>query len=204
MPIAKLNLDALNAKPKTGTRKTYPVLPADDETKQLVQNYLDNTAKIDALEGANKVVRSFLEAKVRPYYYEAYHGKMEVDTSIEAPSVNGESILFTFQNRYRAVPDEAPIVGAIGEERTSRFFYQSYDLKLDGDKIPVDVAPALLADLAALMEKHGASAALSAKSVIKPSPEFHTARHTVFSVEENLALDSVAPMVVACKTKGRK
>lgn len=204
MPIAKANLAALGTKPKAGNRKTYPSLPQDDETKKLVTSYLDNVAKIESLEGANKVTRSFLEAKARAYYYEHYHGKHDVESSLEAHSLNGESLLLTFQSRYRAVPDETPIVDAIGQNLTDRFFYQSVDVKIDGDKIPADKINDLFVDLAAVMAKHGAADALSHKAVIKPSPEFHTARHTELSVEQNLAVDGICPIVVAVKTKGRK
>jgi hypothetical protein len=204
MPIAKANLAVLGTPKTSSTRKTYPSLPEDDETKKLVTDYLDIEAKIESLEGAKKLTRSFLETKARAYYYEHYHGKVDVESSLEAQSLNGDSILLSFQNRYRAVPDETPIVDAIGQNLTDRFFYQSVDVKIDGDKIPADKVNDLFADLAAVMAKHGAADALSHKAVIKPSPEFHTARHTALSVEQNLAVDSTIPMVVAFKTKGRK
>lgn len=41
-------------------------------------------------------------------------------------------------------------------------------------------------------------------NAIYDSPEFHTARHTAFTPEENLALDSFVAPTVMIKTKGRK
>jgi hypothetical protein len=36
---------------------------------------------------------------------------------------------------------------------------------------------------------------------IKPTKDFHTARHTLFSAEQNLEIDKVAPVSVSVKTK---
>ena len=52
-----------------------------------------------------------------------------------------------------------------------------------------------------LFARHGAGAALSAKAVFKPTKDFHTARHTLFSAEQNLAIDKVVPLSASVKTK---
>ena len=52
-----------------------------------------------------------------------------------------------------------------------------------------------------MIARHGASAALSAKATIQPTKEFHTARHTLFSVAENQELDKVVPISASVKTK---
>ena len=49
--------------------------------------------------------------------------------------------------------------------------------------------------------RHGAGAALSAKAVFKPTKEFHTARHTLFTAEQNLEIDKVVPVSASVKTK---
>ena len=38
---------------------------------------------------------------------------------------------------------------------------------------------------------------------IKPVKTFHDQRHTVFTPEQNVALDAAAPIVAMIKTKGR-
>jgi hypothetical protein len=85
--------------------------------------------------------------------------------------------------------------------RAPRFFKQSFELKIKGDAIPDAAVEPLLAELQALFARHGASAALSAKATIKPTKEFHTARHTLFSVEQNFELDKVVPIIGSVKTK---
>ena len=68
-------------------------------------------------------------------------------------------------------------------EHAARYFKQSFELKIKGDLIPDAAVEPLLAELQELFARHGASAALSAKATIKPTKEFHTARHTLFSVD---------------------
>ena len=43
--------------------------------------------------------------------------------------------------------------------------------------------------------------ALSAKAVFKPTKEFHAARHTLYSAEENMEIDKVVPVAASVKTK---
>jgi hypothetical protein len=68
----------------------------------------------------------------------------------------------------------------------------------------VGKADELLGKMVELFQSYSAADALSQKSVICPTPEFHTARHTALSVEQNLAIDNACPIVVSVKTKGRK
>jgi hypothetical protein len=56
-------------------------------------------------------------------------------------------------------------------------------------------------ELQALFARHNAGAALSAKAVFKPTKEFHTARHTLYSAEENMEIDKVVPIAASVKTK---
>jgi len=44
-------------------------------------------------------------------------------------------------------------------------------------------------------------AALSAKAVLTTTKEFHTARHTLYSAEENMEIDKVVPVAASVKTK---
>jgi hypothetical protein len=39
------------------------------------------------------------------------------------------------------------------------------------------------------------------KAVFKPSKDFHTARHTLFTPEQNLEIDKVVPVSASVKTK---
>lgn len=52
-----------------------------------------------------------------------------------------------------------------------------------------------------IRERTLAATALSAKAVFKPTKEFHTARHTLYSAEENMEIDKVVPVAASVKTK---
>jgi hypothetical protein len=67
--------------------------------------------------------------------------------------------------------------------------------------IPEAAAEEIIGELQALFARHNAGAALSAKAVFKPTKEFHTARHTLYSAEENMEFDKVVPVAASVKTK---
>jgi len=75
------------------------------------------------------------------------------------------------------------------------------ELKIKGDLIPEAAAEEIIGELQALFARHNAGAALSAKAVFKPTKEFHTARHTLYSAEENMEIDKVVPVAASVKTK---
>ncbi|MCX6970315.1 MAG: hypothetical protein NTV93_09205 [Verrucomicrobia bacterium] len=67
--------------------------------------------------------------------------------------------------------------------------------------IPESTAEEIIGELQALFARHNAGTALSAKAVFKPTKEFHTARHTLYSAEENMEIDKVVPVAASVKTK---
>jgi len=201
--IKKVNLAGIGARASTKTTTTYPVLPDEHgEVAKLVGDILDESDQLDALETSVTIKKAELKGMASAFYFTHHHGLHEIPSSIEAR--NGErQVLVSFQNRYKVVPDEAPLIALLGEERTARFFRQGFDLKISGDKIPAAVADTLIEGVVALFAEHGASEALTAISGIKPTKEFHTARHSALTVEENAALELVCPIVGMVKTKGR-
>jgi hypothetical protein len=58
-----------------------------------------------------------------------------------------------------------------------------------------------MAALVQMIDRHNAGAALSAKAVFKPTKEFHAARHTLYSAEENMEIDNVVQVAASVKTK---
>lgn len=59
----------------------------------------------------------------------------------------------------------------------------------------------IIGELQSLFARHNVGAALSAKAVFKPTKEFPTARHTLYSAKENMEIDKVVPVAVSVKTK---
>jgi hypothetical protein len=117
---------------------------------------------------------------------------MAVASSVEAKA-GDKLVRVGFSNSYRGTTDDAAILRVTGENGAA-FFKQSFELKIKGDLIPEVAAEEIIGELQALFARHNAGAALSAKAVFKPTKEFHTARHTLYSAEENMEIDKVVPV----------
>jgi hypothetical protein len=202
--LKKVNLGGIATKSSSKTKTEYPVLPdPNGDVAKLVADIRRETAEMEALEGSLDIKKAELRGQAQEYYFEHYSGKHDIASSIEARADN-EAVLVSFTSRYKTITDEASLIDTIGEDRTARFFRQSFELKVDGDKIPESEAETLIEELSALFARFNAGDALTAKSVIKPTAEFHTARHTALSVDENRAVDLICPIIASVKTKGRK
>ncbi len=86
---------------------------------------------------------------------------------------------------------DSSILRAVSEAG-ARFFKQSFELKIKGNLIPETAVEELIGELHELFARHNAGVALTAKAVFKPNKDFHTARHTLFTPEQNLEIDSRA------------
>jgi len=187
--------------PGSKSAKAYPLLPdPDGQATELVTSILEKSAQLEALKGALEVEKAELIAIAKPFYLTHHHGQHAVTSSVEAHSADGKVVRVGFNNSYRGTSDETSITRIAGEH-AARFFKQTFELKIKGDAIPENAVEPLLAELQGLFARHGASAALSAKAIIKPTKEFHTARHTLFSVEENFELDKIVLIIASVKAK---
>ena len=203
--IKKINLGGIATKAEKKTTE-YPTLPdPSGDVAKLTSDIITETREFEALEGSLKLKKAELRSMSQEFYFQHLHGKHEIPSSVEAKGMNpDEKVLVTFSSRYATLSDEAPVIEAIGAERTAEFFRQSFELKIDGDKIPADRAEELIGEIQTLFAAHNCPEAISAKAVIKPTPNFHTARHSALSVEENLAVELACPIIAMVKTKGRK
>lgn len=203
--IKKINLGGIAAKTDK-TKTSYPALPDScGDVAKLTSDILAESREFDALEGSLKLKKAELRSLAQEFFFNHLHGRHDIPSSVEATGTTpDEKVLVTFQNRYAAIQDESPIIEVLGEQRTAQFFRQSFELKIDGDKIPSASADALIDAIQELFAEYGAAEALTAKAVIKPNADFHMARHTALSVDENMAIELVCPIVAMIKTKGRK
>lgn len=110
----------------------------------------------------------------------------------------------TFTTRFRETTDDAAIIAAMGKEHAAKYVRQSFVIKIDGDLIPAEHAQSLINELQVLFASKKATAALSAKSVLKPTPAFNVERHRIFTPEQNASINLALPIVSQIKTKGRK
>ena len=187
--------------PAGKSAKSYPLLPdPDGQVAELVGLILEHSAQVEALEGSLELAKGELIAIAKPYYFSHFSGQHVIASSIEAHGTGGKVVRVGFSNSYRGASDEAALVRLAGEH-AERFFRQSFEIKIKGDLIPEAAVEPLLAELQALFARHGASSALVAKASVKPTKEFHTARHTLFSPQVNAELDKVVPISASVKTK---
>ena len=200
--LKKVSFGALK-KAGTSTKTAYPVMPEVRDSAEVVDRILKRTDELDALESALETDKAELKSMALPYYFNVNHGRHEVPSSIACLGVTGGEVLVNFQNRYSMLPDESAILPILGAD-TENFFRQSFALKISGDKLPEEHASTLMSELQTLFAKYGATEAIEVTEGVKPVKEFHAARHLSLSVEKNLLLDAVCPIIAMVKTKGRK
>ena len=187
---------------KDETKTAYPVMPdTDGKVAEIAARILERTEQFEALKGALETDKAELKFMVAPHYFAVNHGRHEVPSSVSVNSPKGE-VLVTFQNRYSQLPDESGLLPVLGGD-TARYFRQSFELKIKGDKLPADQTQELLDRLQNLFAEFGATDALEVKEGVKPVETFHAQRHLLLTPEQNMALEQVVPIIAMIKTKGR-
>lgn len=181
---------------------SYPLFPdPDGKAAEIAIRIKERTEQFEALEGAIKTDKAELKFMVSPHYFTVNHGRHEVPSSVAVHSDKGE-VLVTFQNRYGLLEDESALLPVLGEH-TEKFFRQSFELKIKGDSLPADRTQDLMNELQELFARYNCSDALEVKEGVKPTDDFHSARHVALTPEVNLALEQVCPIIAMVKTKGR-
>lgn len=202
--LKKLSFGTIAPK-KEETKTAYPVYdnPAAAVIAARIQT---RTEELAALEGALKTDKAELKQTVGLFYFHTNHGKANVPSSISVPCLVGtekREVLVCFQNRYAKIDSEDPLIRVLGEKRAGEYFRFQDKLTIDCDQLPVEDAQEFVDELRKLTERFNATAALTIKQEIKPVADFHAKRHLVLTVEENMALEEVAPITAMIKTKGR-
>jgi len=175
--VKKISLAGFAQESAKSGGKAYPVLPDEDGTiAELVASILEKTAQLEALSGSLDLEKAELRAHAAPFYFAHYHGQHTIASSIDCRDPAGRSVLVQLANSYKALASDAEVVALLGD-RAQQYFAQSFEFKIKGDLIPEANVEALLTDLQTLFAEHGASAALTAKEIIKPTKNFHAARH---------------------------
>jgi len=201
-PFKKISFGTI-AKKKDDAKPGYPIY-ADPLAAEIATRIIERQEEFEALEAALKTDKAELKMLASPFYFNAGHGKAEVQSSVKVPGTKDRAVLVCYQNRYGQIANESAIQALLGEERLSKYFRQSYALTIDGDKLLSHKAEDLLARLQELFAEHGATEALSGKEGIRPVDDFHVRRHLELTPDENLALDQLCPIVAQIKTKNVK
>jgi hypothetical protein len=191
------------AKKKDDKGSKYPTYPDEDGRAGEI------AARIAERQEVFEAVRSALETDkaelgrviIRPWYLQHFHRKSDVASSVLVPytiPANPEAgteevrgaVRVTVKEKFYSFPSEDPIAAILGDE-VSKYFRQSFELKVDGDKLPSDKAPELIEKMQELFAQYGCSDALEAKECILPVENFKALRFSEMSLEQSLALESL-------------
>ncbi len=205
-PLSFLNGTEQSAPTKTG--KVYPVLPdPNGEAAALARRILELARDQEQFDAAKKT----LGGMALPFFFRHWAGQPEFESSIQVCSEIG-NVLVTCQKKVKKMEDTKPLapvahllkrtIGGVLRDLQKEWFAHTFELKIDGDEIPPQVAPALVNELKAVFAKHGCPKALKSKREYRPYPAFYTQRMVVFSPEENLQFNEAVPITTMVKTKG--
>jgi len=198
--MKKFDLSGIGKK-EVASIKVFPILPDPDGTvAKIVGDIIKEDADKKALEGSLKIKKADLSSRARSFFVASMAGRTDVPSSVECKNCNN-SLLVIFQNKYSGLDDDTELTKIVGKKLVNQFFRQSFTIQIDGDKIPEAAVQDVITELKQLFAKHDASDALTATSTIKPVPEFHTARFTTLSVEQNQAVDQLCPSTSMVKPR---
>ena len=203
------------AKKKDDTASKYPTYPdADGKAAELAARIAQRQDQNDALEAALEVDKAELaRVLVRPWYLRHFHGKTDVPSSVlvdytaasagsqEAPTKR--SLRVTVMEKYYAFPNEDAFIPILGDD-TQKYFRQSFEIKIKGDKLPAEHAATIIERLQVLFGEFDCADALEAKEAVTPVPNFKALRFTRMPLEQSLALETVGEKGLTWVSVGTK
>ena len=196
MTTTKLNFGKLK-KAETKSKTEYPIHPdKDGEFAVLATELIRLKGESDKFADGKKQFCG----EAMPYYFEYHSQKRDVSSSLEFRT-DGKSVLVTPQNRYRAMDDVGMGSLADIDANIPDYFQSTFEIKVNGDKLPFDKAQDIIDDLAAVFGKYECEDAISYNQRQKPIETFHAARHQLFDIETNLRINEVCPCVASFKVR---
>lgn len=192
--MKKLILSGIQPAPSTA-RSAHPLVPIrNDALETLLGQWAEVNPNFKRLKAQNETLAKQTAPLIRALYFETFKG-VQPESSTMLVEVGGQTIKLITKNVYvKSLTDEAGLIAAIGQERTSQFFRQATVLSIDLEKVPEDKQEAFANGVLALAEQLGATGAVTAKQCIQPNPGFHESRTHRLSPAENLAIDAILPV----------
>jgi hypothetical protein len=200
--LGRVNLSGI-AKKAEKTKTEYPAIE-DARAQELAGLILKLTDESEAIEANLAINKADLRSLVVPEFFRRFAGRVEVPSSMAVRSADGREVLVSMTSRYKQPTNLDQLVALLGEDHAERFLKPSFKLEIDSSKISQEQQQEVINAIAGVLGAFGCADALSAKEATAPTDDFHTARHTIFDVEKNMAIENIMPMTVAVKTKGRK
>jgi hypothetical protein len=198
--LGRVDLSGIGKKQEK-TKTAYPVFDVP-RAKELAALILKGTQEMEAIEANVTINKADLRSLAVPAFFERMHGRTEIPSSFSVPSEEGE-VLVTFTSKYKQPTDLAALTVLMGE-KAEKFLKPSFKLEIDSSKIPQADQQEVVNALVTLLATFDCADALSASEYTSPTEDFHSARHTAFTPEQNMAIENIMPMTAQVKTKGRK
>lgn len=220
-PAAKAGLKKISlggiAKKKEDCSSKYPTYPDEDgKAAELAARIAERQDQFDALKSALETDKEELgRVMIRPWYLQHFHRKTDVPSSVivnyhvkadpeNAVEERKGSVRVTVREQYYAFPSEDAFTPVLGDQ-VEKYFRQSFELKIDGDKLPADKAGELVEKIQALFAEYDCLDALEAKECIVPVENFKALRFAEMELSHSLALENVGEKgltMVSVSTKG--
>lgn len=210
--LKKRNLGGI-AKKKDDTTTKYPTYPDEDgKAAEIMARIAERTETFEALKSALETDKAELTRTIiRPWYLTHFHRKADVPSSVlvnypvkvtgsgagVSPAISGSADVeiragrVTVKEQYTAFPNEDPFIPILGDA-VSKYFRQSFELKIDGDKLPGgEQGDTFMERLQALFAEYDCSDALEAKDCVVPVENFKALRLAEMDLAQSLALENV-------------
>jgi hypothetical protein len=197
--IAEIDFGLGTTAPAKGKPPKFPLLEGK-EVPELVDAVLILEEKYDAVADPFKSAKQELIQYGFPKFFAVNQGRIGAPSSMLAWGKRG-GVRVTWKDRYTG-GDKARIIELLGPELAGQWFHQSWVIKIDGDAIPIEEGPGLVADLKKVMAAHNASHALSIKAQILPVADFTSKRHFAFDPDVNMQIQELVPQQASVSSKG--
>jgi hypothetical protein len=177
----------------SGAKPASVSIELSDETRELLTQFAHLEPEFKAVKAQRDALSKQISAPMKADYWKAFSGG---GLPVKSPAVqlNGSKVLLVVSEKYStSCSDLAAISGAVGAAISQ--FRQATDLKIEVGEMREENQQAFVAGVLALAQDLGEADHISAKQYIRPRAGFHAARTTLLTLEENVALDSVLPVV---------
>lgn len=206
----------------------------DHELRDIVDQLAPIYEQMEALQGGMEAMEGEIKSRVATYYLKTSNGRSEIPSQIKVEGSSRAVAVQLQDRYYGNVDGDKlqQLTGLIGEENMNQLFESTFSLAIDGSKVPdanaqrlVDVlcklcsvfcingagdpewemAATSIEDVFDMLPEFPPSDAVSAKSGVRPKKGvFHTERHKLLTVDQNLELQKLVPFTTALKKKGVK
>ena len=164
--------------------KSEGIIVADPSIVALAVPFQVAKRDREAAESREEQAKLALLPVLRRYWLTANYGKPSPESTVRLVTPEGKLSASFAAQWYPAEGADLVKAGVPAECIRERM-----TLTLKGDLIPQDKIEAVVADLLAVLQKHGCVGALSSKLTPYPTEDFATVRHVRLTPEQNEALE---------------